>query len=85
MYMDDGPVKYRETYLDGHSYHFTVPCINCNEVHEIEVKGDELFYLRRGAHIQDALRSNTNEERELLLSGTCGSCWDSLFPEEESE
>ena len=38
-----------------------------------------------GAHIQRAYKSLTADERELLISGTCGPCFDSLFEKDEEQ
>lgn len=38
-------------------------------------------------HVQDIFPYLTNDERELLISGTCKECWDKMFsfPEDEEE
>jgi hypothetical protein len=38
-----------------------------------------------GALIQDALGYLTADERELLISGTCGACFDNMFPPEPED
>ena len=39
-----------------------------------------------GLLIQDAMPYLTADEREVLISGTCGECFDNMFPEpSESE
>ena len=34
------------------------------------------------ARIQDAMPGLSEDERELLISGTCPHCWDNLFKED---
>lgn len=61
----------------------TVRCIVCNDTFDIMVNPKDLSRWAEGELIQDALGYLTADERELLLSGTCGSCWDTLFPDSE--
>lgn len=63
-----------------------VTCESCGTLYSFEV--DYEGYLRwryEGQLLQLALPHNTHDERELLLSGTCGPCYDALFPLEEDE
>lgn len=63
---------------DSHS-NFKIHCSQCNQdfVLRIEDKGFQDWI--RGAHIQDALASLDSNQRELLISGTCGKCFDAMF------
>jgi hypothetical protein len=36
-------------------------------------------------YAQDAFPHLTADERELLISGTCGSCFNAMFPEDDEE
>jgi len=38
-----------------------------------------------GRYAQDAFPYLTDDQRELLISETCGSCFDEMFPEEEED
>jgi hypothetical protein len=38
---------------------------------------------RAGTMVQDAFPLLSSDERELLLSGTCSTCWDNLMGEED--
>ena len=49
----------------------------------VEIYSRELFELRQGAFIQDAVKSLQVEEREQLISGTHGKCWTDMFGEDE--
>jgi len=35
-----------------------------------------------GVHLQDAMPQLSADERELLISATCGSCFDRMFGDE---
>lgn len=70
-------LHYSESHTGGqHVYTFTGPCIFCKKTQTVSVIGPELFKLRQGAYIQDALESNNDDEREFLMSGICGACFD---------
>ena len=59
-----------------------VGCKMCGYLHAIQLSYSGEAAWRAGGLIQDALPELTADERELLLSRTCGKCWDALFPEE---
>ena len=59
-----------------------VGCKMCGDLHTIQLSYSGEAAWRCGELIQDALPELTADERELLLSQTCGKCWDALFPEE---
>lgn len=40
-------------------------------------------WISGSVNIQRAMPHVPKEERELLISGTCGECWDEMFPPEE--
>jgi hypothetical protein len=63
-----------------------VPCIVCNEGGSVIVpaKAWLQFQLKDG-FIQDTLPMLSVEEREQLISGIHGPCFDSLFQSEEEE
>ena len=61
----------------------TVYCVHCNEDYDIMVDPTDLKRWYDGEFIQVALDYLTDDERELLMSGTCGKCWDKLFPEDQ--
>lgn len=62
--------------------HITCRC--CGEEHKISVPMNAYHEWRQGHRmIQDALPSLTVDERELLLSGICGVCFDKTFAEDD--
>lgn len=57
-----------------------VKCIRCAARRTIivPIAGYKLWSSGQ-AHIQDALPTLTEDERELLKTGICPVCWDKLF------
>ena len=58
-------------------------CPVCTETHELSVDFGEYENYRDGMLIQKAMPSLSDEEREMLITGTCGRCWDEMFNNEE--
>jgi hypothetical protein len=57
-------------------------CIWCKVQFTITVERDDWEMWREGLSAQRAFPYLSADERELLISGTCGKCWDEMFPEE---
>lgn len=51
-------------------------CQRCKQPQQITVLAVEFEKYRKGTLIQNALTSNTTDEREMLISGICPKCWD---------
>jgi hypothetical protein len=62
-----------------------VTCWKCNTEHLIFVDREAYENWQNGELIQDALFMLSADEREMLMSGTCGECWDKLFPNEDED
>lgn len=63
-------------------------CPFCGHANEIEVNEiDYLDWSDGELLVQDAFPYLSADEREMLISGICPKCWDSMFglPEEEEE
>lgn len=61
-----------------------ITCKLCGKLYTIEVGMVDYFEWKSGMmYIQDALHYLTAAERELLISATCGSCWNKLYPNDE--
>lgn len=58
-------------------------CPSCQKPQMVEVQEADLKKWKDGAYIQDAFPALSKDEREILLSGFCGECWDKLFADEE--
>jgi len=61
-----------------------VPCRSCQDVKRLEVNFNGFKSWQKGELIQNALPELNADQRELLISGTCPTCWDLMFlPEGE--
>ncbi len=67
---------------DQKSTTFTGDCIQCKQHQTVIVQQPELHSYHKGVPIQSAL-SNPIDEREFLISGICGTCYDNLFEEDK--
>ena len=61
---------------------FGVDCRICGDAHTILADEKDVCHWQDGSLIQDVMSYLTAEERELLISGTCGDCFDKMFPPE---
>lgn len=61
------------------------PCIKCRQEYEVEVSVDGWIRWREGELIQFALPELSKAERELMISGVCGGCFDAMFGSEDDE
>jgi hypothetical protein len=58
-------------------------CLVCGKQNVLSVPKDGFDAWTAGAFIQDAFPNMPVDERELLLTGTCAPCWDTLWSEDE--
>ena len=72
-----------EQFYPEHSYIFAGKCIISGNEVSVLVKAKELYKYRQGEYIQDALKSNTPDEREFLMSGISGDKFDELYGGED--
>ena len=61
--------------------HVTVTCKKCKSSISIPLKLEDVEKYREGALIQDAFPYLDENQRELLMSGICGTCFDKMFSE----
>lgn len=76
-------MRYDEvTEIPPDTYRFTtIPCPHCGNQSVIDVNGDELRNWKKGHLMQVAFVSLTDSEREMLMTGICGKCWDEIWGE----
>ena len=55
-------------------------CRMCKDQVEMKVYAEDVAAWENGELIQDAMPYLTDGEREVLISGTCDSCWEKMFP-----
>lgn len=59
-------------------------CNRCKDQVEMKVVQGDYEAWENGKLIQDAMPYLSADEREVLISGTCGPCFDKLFGGEEA-
>jgi hypothetical protein len=57
----------------------TAKCSGCNQSFYLAVTDEQIRNWRGGTLIQNAMPNLSDDERELLISGTCGTCFDRMF------
>jgi hypothetical protein len=63
----------------------TGPCYSCGQPQTVTVSIEALARFRDGGFAQDVFPKLPAEQREFLISGICGTCWDEMFPDAEEE
>lgn len=58
-------------------------CLFCGTQHTIVVNQDDYNRWMKGEYAQDCFPYLTADERELLISGICGPCFDKSFAEDK--
>jgi hypothetical protein len=65
---------------------YDIKCDHCGVVYSILADRQDIFdWLAGDKYIQDALYYLSPAERELLISRTCDSCFNSFFPVDNEE
>ena len=54
-------------------------CRVCKFDHALVVSDKQMRDWREGGHAQDVMSHLTADQRELIISGTCGTCFDAIF------
>lgn len=64
---------------------FDGPCVECGKPQSVRVDAEAAIRFRDGGFAQDCFPGLSADEREFLISGICGECWDKMFggPEED--
>lgn len=66
---------------DGRTDNCTIACESCQKQYTMMYnRQDMVDWLSGSLFIQDAMPYLSDNERELLLSGICGECFEKLFP-----
>ena len=69
--------------LTNREFVLSVRCNTCDKPHTLLVDMRDLVKWKTGTYIQDAMPYLNTEDRELLISGICGDCFDNMFSNEE--
>lgn len=63
-----------------------VRCRMCQTLHCFPVNASGFYqWQNENALIENALPELTTDQRELLISGICGPCFDTMFADEDQE
>jgi hypothetical protein len=61
-------------------------CVHCESEYILWVNEQDFLDWTSGVgYIQDKLPYLSADERELLISGTCGKCWNDMFGSMDDE
>ena len=58
---------------------YSANCAKCGKLHEFEVPDKGYRRWIMGESIQRALPMLTPDQREIMISGICGKCFDKMF------
>lgn len=60
-------------------------CPFCGRANEVKVNENDYFDWDDGVHVQVAFPYLTANEREMLISGICPTCWAKTFGGDDDE
>lgn len=66
-------------------YIYKGPCKFCKKPIQVAIPKAELYAYNQGGYIQESMKSVSVNDREFLMSGTCGPCWDEIWKEPDDE
>ena len=77
--------KYSNNYItDGKNVFFTKNCMHCGKDSEITITLAQYEeWVVNDGYIQDVFSEMSNEDREVLISGTHPNCWKEMFADED--
>ena len=64
---------------------FFVTCQWCRKEYTLFITVKDYREWQQGKHAQHAFPYLSADDRELLISRTCGKCFDEMFPEDEPD
>lgn len=71
------------------NHYLVVDCRICGEFYQIPATPEQQAELDKPRaerkFMQDIFPDLSLGDRELLISGTCSTCWDKMFPEDTEE
>jgi hypothetical protein len=60
-------------------------CQHCQTTYDLDITDEQVNRWRSGELIQRAMPNLSADERELLIGGLCGRCFDGLFPDDDED
>jgi len=74
----------KQVAIVGNDATLTITCHMCGVDYRVPVDKDSwIKYIQGGTPIQECFFVLSADERELIISGTCGACWDELWVDED--
>lgn len=67
---------------DSNLLDVTVVCPECDQPHTVTVNNKAYAAWRDGAHIQDVMPDLSVDQREMLITGIDGPCWNRMFADD---
>jgi hypothetical protein len=64
---------------------FFVICQTCAKRYTFLIDPEDYYAFRHGTFAQDAFPYLTVSQRELMISQTCGPCFDKMFPKDDED
>lgn len=71
--------RHLQVLIEDNFVTLTATCRECGFVQTTKVWGDQYVRWQQGAKIQDCFRGLDADQREIIMSGLCGTCFDKLF------
>ena len=56
-----------------------IPCVACGTIVKLFLNWEDFQAWQDGELVQDAFPYLSADEREMLISGICGTCFDKIF------
>ena len=61
-----------------------ITCETCRQPQYVPITKEQYYgYKTSGKYVQNYFPDLTDDQREMLISGTCNPCWDEMFPMED--
>jgi len=64
---------------------YTDPCLGCGASATFVMTEEQFFRYQSGEPVQHVFPNWSDDDREMLVSGTCPTCFEETFPEEEED
>ena len=62
-----------------------IVCNSCGVRYELDITAEQQLAWISGALVQQAFPNLSASKRELLISGTCGKCYDKIWKETKDD
>lgn len=69
----------------GGNYEYIAKCACCPEIKTVTIQKDDFIGWQGGEYIQDAAPYLSASDREFLISGICGDCFDMMWEDQDDE